>query len=239
MRPTVSVIIPALDEAERLPALVGRLRGEVDEVVVADGGSRDRTVALSSQAGARVVTAPRGRGPQQNAGARAATGRILWFLHADCQVPDGAVALLRATDPLASPWGCFGVKIRSDDPRLRWCGRVMEARARLTGSATGDMGLWAHRSFWAEIGGFPEVPILEDLSFTDRARRRVPPTILPLRLGASARRWETRGVNRTILEMWAIRAAFRLGVAPGDLARWYPPAPAPSPPPPGEVPAKR
>jgi rSAM/selenodomain-associated transferase 2 len=214
----LSAIIPTLGECAALPGLLARLRAEVDEVIVADGGSTDGTIAAAEAGGARVVRAPRGRGPQLNAGAAVATGRILWFLHADTRVPAGAGVAVRAS---RTAWGCFAVRVDSRDLRLRWCGRWMTERARRTGSCTGDMGMWFHRPIFEALGGFPPLPAFEDLELSERARCRHPWSVLGPPLGTSARRWEREGTTRTILRMWALRAAWRAGVDPQRLGRAY------------------
>lgn len=213
----ISVVIPTLDEAERMPALLGSLAG-VDEVIVVDGGSRDDTVRIAKRAGATVISAPRSRGLQLAAGTAAARGDLLWFLHADTGVPPGAVAALRAT---ASAWGCFAVTISSGDPRLRLVATAMNLRARLTGSATGDMAIWARRSLVDQVGGWAPLPAFEDLVFTDQARRFAPAEVLEPAVTTAARRWNTHGITRTILKMAALRGAYRLGADPARLARRY------------------
>ncbi len=213
-------MVPALDEAEGIGHLVSRLRVEADEVVVADGGSVDGTPALAAAAGAVVISAPRGRGAQLDAGARAATGEVLWFVHADTTVPPGAGAAVRHAAATYA-WGCFAVRVESADPRLRWCGRYMTLRARRTGSATGDMGIWARRGAFEEADGFGKSVICEDIQFTDRLRRRHSWAVIPLRLGTSARRWEANGQTLTMLRMWAVRAGFRLGLPEGWLVGVY------------------
>lgn len=228
----LSAVVPTKNEAQALPALLAALRAEVDEVVVVDGGSSDSTVLIAERFGARVVHGARGRGPQQNAGATAAAGSILWFVHADTGVPAGAGAALRAA---TAPWGCFATTLRSRDPRLRFCGRWMTARARRTGSCTGDMGLWFSRELFGALGGFAPLPALEDLDLSDRARALHPWAVLEPRVTTSARRWELEGTTRTMLRLWALRAGYRLGVDPDRLARSYrstPRRPDQAPPPP-------
>ncbi|MBM4390613.1 MAG: TIGR04283 family arsenosugar biosynthesis glycosyltransferase [Deltaproteobacteria bacterium] len=216
----VSAVVPALDEAATISHLVSRLRVEVDEVVVADGGSVDGTTTLAAEAGAIVVSAPRGRGPQLDAGARAATGEVLWFVHADTTVPPGAGAALRHA-AATHCWGSFAVRVESADPRLRWCGRYMTLRARRTGSATGDMGIWCRRALFHEAGGFGARAICEDLDLTDRLRQVEPWAVVPLRLGTSARRWQANGQSLTMLRMWAVRAGYRVGLPESWLVRVY------------------
>lgn len=220
----LSIVIPALNEARAIASMVERARLEADEVVVCDGGSLDNTVALAKAAGAIVCQSAPGRGVQLDTGAAAATGEILWFLHADSALPPGAGAAVRwgATTSL---WGCFSVRIESDDYRLRWCGRYMTLRARKNGSVTGDMGIWCRREAWISGGGFGQRRVGEDLAFSAHLRRMEPGTVLPLRIGTSARRWEANGVARTMLRMWLVRSAFYAGVSDEILLRLYRSAP--------------
>jgi rSAM/selenodomain-associated transferase 2 len=214
----LSAIIPARNEATALPAVLRALRAEVDEIIVADGGSSDDTVGIATAWGARVVTGARGRGPQLDAGAQAATGERLWFLHADTVVAAGAGAALRAA---TTRWGCCSVRIDGRHPLYRSTERMMALRARLTGSCTGDMGIWLDRAFYTELGGFAPIPLLEDLELSDRARAAAPWTVVCPPVHTSARRWEENGVVRTMMRMWLVRAGFRLGQDPHMLVRWY------------------
>lgn len=220
----ISAIVPVLNEATALPALLVRLRLEAEEVIVVDGGSTDDTVEIARSAGVTVLTMGGGRGPQLNAGAGQATGDLLWFVHADSEVPPGSGAAI-AHAARTHRWGCFHVRVLSSDPRLRWAGRWMTARARRTGSCTGDMGIWATRGLFVEVGGFPAWPALEDIAFSDAARARAPAGIVPLRFGTSARRWDAEGQTQVMLRMWAIRVGYRLGVPPMTLTTWYRSAP--------------
>jgi rSAM/selenodomain-associated transferase 2 len=216
----ISAVVPVLDEERGIAAVVGRLRDESDEVIVVDGGSADATVAAAEAAGATVLVSGRGRGEQCNSGAARSAAEVLWFVHADSVVPPGAGAAIRAA-ARSSRWGCFAVRVESDDWRLRWCGRWMTARARRGGACTGDMAPWFRADFFRELGGFPRWPVLEDLGISDRARARAPCAVLPLRVGTSARRWEAEGITRTMLRMWAVRGAYRAGVPVDPIARWY------------------
>ena len=220
----LSVVVPTLEEQPTIGSLVRGLLDEVDEVVVSDGGSRDGTAEAARQAGARVVSGARGRGPQLDRGAAAASGDVLWFLHADAVVPAGlGRAVRRAAEGAA--WGACETRIVSADPRLRWTAFVMTRRARWTGAMTGDMGIWARRDLFTAIGGFGSLPALEDLDFSDRARRVAPWSLAGPALGTSARRWSAEGVTRTMARMLALRVAYRLGVPPARLARRYRSAP--------------
>lgn len=222
--PRLSIVIPTLDESARIGELVARARKEADEVVVSDGGSNDATATIAKAAGATVCVSPPGRGCQLDAGARSATGGLFLFLHADTELPPGAGNALRWAAGRAL-WGCFSVRVESDDLRLRWCGRYMTARARHFGTATGDMAIWSTRELFERIGGFGPRKVCEDLDFSKRAARQSPPMVLPLRVATSARRWQAEGLARTMSRMWLVRAGFHLGVSDSALASWYRSAP--------------
>jgi rSAM/selenodomain-associated transferase 2 len=220
MATRLSVIVPALNEApairEALEALAP-LRARGHEVIVVDGGSNDATASLAASACDRLLVAPRGRALQMNAGALAASGDALVFLHADTRLPERAdelidTALARAT------WGRFDVRIASSRPLLALVGCAMNLRSRLTGTATGDQAIFVRRDAFP---GFPEIPLMEDIALSRLLKRRGPPACLRARVVTSARRWEARGVWRTILLMWRLRLLYALGAAPQRLARHY------------------
>lgn len=216
----VWAVVPALNEAAGIGALVAALRAQGAVVLVVDGGSSDGTAAVAAAAGARVLQAPRGRGAQLRAGAEVAEGGVIWFVHADSAIPAGAVEALRRA-ARAADWGCFTVAVEGGGRRLRFAAAWMNARARAWGSATGDMGLWARRDLLERLGGFPPLPLCEDLAFCAAARPAGAMAVLPLVLGTSGRRWHENGVNRTILRMWLVRALYHAGADPAALARLY------------------
>ena len=216
----ISAIVPTLNEAGLIGALVRTLLQHADEVIVSDGGSTDGTAVIAAQAGAMVVTGSAGRGGQLDRGAASASGDRLWFVHADSTPSVGSGAALRGA---TGPWGCFRTRIASRDVRLVLTGWVMTRRAVLTGACTGDMGIWADRSFYERVGGFGPLPALEDLAFSDRARAVAPAEVLAPVLETSARRWTGQGVSRTMLRMWMIRLGYRVGIDPMLLSRGYQP----------------
>lgn len=220
----VTVVVPVLNEERCIARLLDHLAGEVPrpEVVVVDGGSRDGTVAAASaHPGVRVLAAPRGRARQMNAGARAAAGDVLLFLHADTTLPRGAVERVRAAVAAGADFGCFELRIESDDPRLRLASRMISLRSRLIPSATGDQAQFFRREFFFGLGGYPDLPLFEDMKLVGLAARAGRYACLDLEVGTSARRWHAHGVNSTIAKMLALRSLYHLGVDPRVLARYY------------------
>ena len=221
----ISIVVPVLDEAaviESTLAALGPLREQGAEVVVVDGGSRDATKALASRLADTVMDAPRGRATQMNAGARRARGDILVFLHADTLLPEAALrAIGGGMENSRSSWGRFDVTIAGADSLLALVATLMNVRSRLTGIATGDQAMFARRAAFEAAGGFPEIPLMEDVALSKSLKRASPPLCLRERVVTSGRRWQRHGTMRTILLMWRLRLAYALGVDPRRLARRY------------------
>jgi rSAM/selenodomain-associated transferase 2 len=229
----LSIVIPVLDEARQLEVLLPELAATCPgaEVVVADGGSTDRSPAVAlGFAGVRVVASERGRARQMNAGAAAACGDALLFLHADTRLPPGAgEAVLAALADPGTAYGRFDVRFDSRRPAFRLIARLMNARSRLTGLCTGDQAIFVRReTFWA-LGGYAEIALMEDIELTRRLKRVGSLAALSLRVTTSARKWEREGVARTIVLMWALRLLYACGVRPARLHRWYYGASGPAP----------
>lgn len=222
---TLSIIVPMLNEAVALPAMLAQLahwRTRGCEVVLVDGGSTDGSAALAGIAGFTVVEAERGRARQMNAGVVAARGEVLLFLHADTQLPADADAAVRvALADTRREWGRFDVRISGRSPLLRVVAALMNLRSRLTGIATGDQAIFVRRDAFAAVGGFPLQPLMEDIEISRRLRCRSRPVCLRQRATTSGRRWEQRGVWRTIWLMWRLRWAYWRGVPAEVLAEAY------------------
>ncbi len=222
---TLSIIVPALNEEDGIAATLqglAPLRARGAEVVVVDGGSRDCTAAIARPLCDRLIAAPRGRAAQMNAGAGAARGEVLLFLHADTRLPDDADRLV--IDGLAASgraWGRFDVRIEGSHPLFPLIAAMMNLRSRATGIATGDQAIFVARTAFAAIGGYPDIPLMEDIVLSRRLKRLGRPLCLSARALTSGRRWEKHGVMRTILTMWRLRLAFYLGAAPDKLAASY------------------
>ena len=188
-----------------------------------DGGSTDATAATAARfPEVRVLSSPRGRARQMNAGARAARGDVPLFLHADTLLPDGAPAAVEAA--VCNPGVVAGrFDVRFDNPRavFRMIAWFMNQRSRRTGISTGDQAIFVCREVFEALGGYPEMPLMEDVELCRRLKRRGRIAALRLRVTTSARKWEREGAVRTILLMWALRFLYVAGVAPARLHRWY------------------
>ncbi len=220
----LSIIIPVLNEAETIAARLDALqalRARSVEVIVVDGGSADDSPARAAPLADRVITAPRGRGRQMNAGAEQATGEVLLFLHADTVLPDLATERIEAAVTGGALWGRFDVRIDGASVMLPIVAALMNGRSRLTGIATGDQAIFATREAFERVGGFPDIPLMEDIAFSSAMRRIARPVCLAEKVTTSGRRWEKHGVWRTILTMWWLRLRFWFGVSPQTLAREY------------------
>jgi len=219
VRPSVSVVIPTLDEEQRLPAAIQSVRADAD-VIVVDGGSGDATREVAAREGARVLEAPRGRGRQLDQGARAATGEWLLFLHADTRLGTGWADALAALPPEVVG-GAFRFAVDSPRPAFRVVERAVRLRLRLFALPYGDQGLFVRREVYARIGGVPHLPLMEDVAFVARLRRAGRLAFPPVRAFTSARRWDRYGVVGTTLRNWSVLALYAAGLSPERLARRY------------------
>jgi rSAM/selenodomain-associated transferase 2 len=219
----MSIVVPVLDEADTIAAhldALAPLRARSGEVIVVDGGSRDGTLPQAEARADRVLVAERGRASQMNAGARAAGGDILLFLHADTRLPPGADELVRHALRKGRVWGRFDVSIEGGR-LLGLVAALMNRRSRLTGIATGDQAIFATRDAFAAVGGYADIPLMEDIVLSRRLKRLSRPACIRARVITSGRRWQRHGVLRTILTMWRLRLAFYLGADPRALALAY------------------
>jgi len=224
MTPTLSVVIPVLDEAAAIEGTLralAPLRARGVEVIVADGGSSDATPERARALADRVLDAPRGRARQMNAGAALARGEVLLFLHADTLLPEGADGFIRRAIDAGAAWGRFDVRIAGRPWMLRVVAAFMNARSRWTGIATGDQAVFVRRTVFERLGGFPDQPLMEDVELSARLRTVGPPACLVARVTTSGRRWESRGVWRTIFLMWRLRWRYSRGESPHTLVRAY------------------
>jgi rSAM/selenodomain-associated transferase 2 len=219
----LSVIVPTLDEEATLATTLTRVRVcGVHELLVVDGGSRDATCEVAARDADRVLRAPAGRASQMNAGAAAASGDVLLFVHADTLVPPGyADAIARALADPATVGGRFDVRFEGAGFLLWLVATGMNLRSRWTRIATGDQAIFVRRAAFEALGGYPQVPLFEDVRLAVALKRHGGIACLHERVVTSARRWERRGVMRTVLLMWGLRLGHALGIAPARLQRLY------------------
>ncbi len=220
----LSIVIPTLDEGEVIATLLTALqplRSMGGELILVDGGSRDRTCEQAASLVDCLVFSPAGRALQMNRGAQAAKGEWLWFVHADTRLVERPADYLAAILASRAGWGRCDIRIDGAQPIFRVIERMMNWRSRLSGIATGDQGLFVRRTLFKQLGGFADIPLMEDIELCRRLRARERPNALSLRLQTSARRWQRQGVWRTLVLMWRLRLAYFLGGDPERLARDY------------------
>jgi rSAM/selenodomain-associated transferase 2 len=222
VRVTLSVVVPVLDEQDGIEAALRSAREPgVGDVVVVDGGSSDETVSRAQRLADQVLRGPRGRALQMNAGARAARGDVLLFLHGDTRLPAGFAADVRAAITAGAVGGRFDVVLEGRSALLPVVATMMNLRSRLTGISTGDQAIFVRRDVFERLGGYAEIPLMEDVELTGRLRRAGPLAALRSRVITSGRRWDERGAIRTVLLMWRLRLAYACGASPHRLAASY------------------
>lgn len=219
----VSVIIPVLNEVKAIgPALAALTALKPHEIIVVDGGSGDRTRAVCARSSAKVLMTGPGRARQMNRGALEATGDVLLFLHADTRLPASAFRDIESA--LSDPrylGGRFDVELNSDRWLLKVVGFMISLRSRLSKVGTGDQAIFVRREIFAELGGFPDMPLMEDIAFCRMLKRAGRVACLLSKVVTSARRWETDGVWRTIFRMWTLKLLYLAGVSAARLKRFY------------------
>ena len=221
----IDIVVPVLNEAAGWPTVQRRLAAlaacEGVQVWVVDGGSTDGTAAMATQGGLTVVPSPAGRARQMNAGAAAGQGSVLLFLHADTALPPDWLHSLQAGLAGGACWGRFDVHIEGQSALLRVVAAMMNGRSRLSGIATGDQAIFMTRAAFDAVQGFPNQPLMEDIEISKHLLKLSRPVCLRQRVTTSGRRWDTRGVWRTIFLMWRLRFAYWRGRSPAELARAY------------------
>ncbi len=219
----ISVVIPAINEAERIESCIQSawLAGG-DEVIVVDGGSRDDTVSIANSQDCQCVTSPPGRGQQMNFGSELASGDVLVFLHADNWFEEDAFQQIRSSiRPPCSAWGGFRQSIESSQWKFRLIERGNSLRTRIQGLVYGDQGLFATRSIFEKVGGFPQIPLMEDFELSRRLCKISRPLLLHGPIHVDSRRWASTGVFQQTARNWSITLAYRMGQSPERLARKY------------------
>ncbi len=225
LTPSLSVIIPVLNEANIIERMIESLQvssTEITEIIVVDGGSSDQTVALAKALSVRVIAAELGRAAQMNAGAAAATGEILLFLHADSRLPDQfAVAVQAALAQPQAVAGAFELQIDAPEASLRWIERGVNWRSRWLQLPYGDQAIFLKATTFRQLGGFAALPIMEDFELMQRLRKLGKVVIVPAAVITSARRWQKLGILKTTVINQLVILAYFLGVSPEQLGRWY------------------
>lgn len=221
----ISIIIPARNEAENIIRLLQSLqafRKSGHELILVDGHSEDDTASIAGPLVDKLIKTSASRALQMNAGAGEATGDVLWFLHADSVVPEQADKLIiNAVTMETYTWGRFDIRLSGRQRLLRLVESSMNLRSRLTGIATGDQGVFVSRGLFYKAGGFPHQRLMEDIALSKHLKKYQAPICLREKLETSSRRWEQRGIIRTILLMWRLRMAYYLGVSADKLALHY------------------
>lgn len=221
----LSIIIPTLNESDNIRdtlAALRALRSRGHEVIVVDGGSRDDTLQAASEDADRVLQSPPGRALQMNAGAEAAAGEVLLFLHADSCLPADADRLIDEALACRKTWGHFDVRLSGGHPLFYIIAFFMNLRSRVTGVATGDQAMFVQRARFQAVGGFPHIRLMEDIALSKTLRKRYGyPARIPVKVVTSSRHWETRGIVKTIMLMWRLRLAYFFGADPDKLHDRY------------------
>jgi rSAM/selenodomain-associated transferase 2 len=219
----ISIIIPTLNEAENIKEAIATTQPGINiEVIVVDGGSDDDTVAIAQSLGVKVISSSPGRGVQMNAGAVAATGDILLFLHADTRLPIGFDEMVRtALQQPGNVAGAFNLRIDASLLSLRWVELGVNLRSHFYQMPYGDQAIFLTKAVFQQIGGFPELPIMEDFELIRRLKRIGRIVTIPTPVVTSARRWLQKGVFKTTLLNQIVIIAYLLGVSPERICSWY------------------
>ncbi len=220
----LSIVMPVLDEAAEVNAALAALaplRAEGHQLIVVDGGSRDGTLAQCRGRATEMLQAPRGRASQMNAGAALAQGEVLLFLHADTRLPGNARVAIEQAIATGAQWGRFDVRIVGCSMMFPVIAALMNLRSRCSGIATGDQAIFVRRDLFERIGGYADLPLMEDIDLCRRLGSHAAPACLRQRVSTSGRRWEQRGVWRTIMLMWRLRWRYWRGEPADALARAY------------------
>ncbi len=218
----LSVVVPVLNEgaglADQLTLLTRHLESLPHvEIIVSDGGSHDDTLAIARGFDCRVVTGPAGRARQLNHGASIAVYPWLLFLHADTRLPSDFHSQITTS----GDWGFFKLRLTGSAQAFRVIEFMINWRSSLSGIGTGDQGQFFRREFFHSIGGYPDIPLMEDVAICKRAKQQIDPAVIESPVTTSSRRWEQHGVIKTVLLMWWLRFAFWVGISADKLHRMY------------------
>lgn len=218
-----SVIIPTLNESASLSFALRQLLASIPylsevEILICDGGSSDDTLTQARQFPVIILNSPAGRAKQMNHAAEKAIGDWLVFLHADTHLPNHWMQLITESNAL---WGRFDLRLSGRHWALRVIEKAINLRSRKSAVATGDQALFFRRDFFHQLGGYPDIPLMEDVAISKLARQQQPPACIHEPVVTSSRRWEQNGILRTVLLMWWLRLCFWFGINPETLHRWY------------------
>ncbi len=220
----ISIIIPVLDEAVNLSRLNDCLQAvqqQGHEVIIVDGGSRDNTLSIAYQITGTVIVSMPGRALQMNSGAAIASGELLLFLHADTFLPENALKIISDLSRKKNTWGRFDVRLSSSRFVFRLIEGLMNLRSCVTSIATGDQAIFIEGNLFEQVGGFPEIALMEDIEISRRLKKIARPVCIKQKVITSSRRWENNGVVATVLLMWKLRLYYFFGVSPEKLKQLY------------------
>jgi len=219
----VSVILPVLNEEKTIASTLDALKQLAPyEIIVVDGGSNDGTRDICARSGVKILSSMRGRARQMNLGARDASGDVLLFLHADTRLPASALSdISESLSDTCYVGGRFDIELDGKHWMLKVIGRLISYRSRISKVGTGDQAIFVRREMFERIGGYPEVPFMEDIAFCRTLKSLGKIACLRSCVITSARRWEIDGVWRTILRMWILKLLYLAGVPPSRLERFY------------------
>ena len=219
----ISIIIPVLNEEQSVKALLQQLqiyRQQGHEVIVVDGGSDDETVPISKLLADKVITSESGRAKQMNKGVAQSTNEVLWFLHADTSISENAIKTIQESLNKYD-WGRFNIKLSGSNFLFRIIENMINIRSCLSCVATGDQGIFVKRKTFESIGGYSEIPLMEDVALSNKLKNVSRPVCVKEMLTTSSRRWENKGIIKTTLLMWYLRFLYWIGVSPNTLANLY------------------
>jgi len=220
----ISIIVPVYNEASSIETFLKSLqlfRQYGHEIVLVDGKSQDQTLQLARPYVDRMISSEKSRARQMDLGAKMASGQVFLFLHADTQLPELADQLILNSLAQGFHWGRFNIRLSGSDKLFRLIEKMMNWRSCLTGIATGDQAIYLSKMLYKDIGGFPQIALMEDIELCTRLIKWTKPDCIKQTVISSSRRWEKNGIIRTVLLMWMMRLQYFFGVSPEKLQKQY------------------